>query len=50
MEREVGAPRELRERMAGGLGRIVTDYLAFSESRLGGELLKLADDFAEAGL
>jgi hypothetical protein len=38
--------REMRDRIAGGLGRLVTDDYSFSESELGQELLRLADDFA----
>lgn len=38
--------REDRGRIARGLGRLVTEDYAFSESPLGTELLKLADDFA----
>jgi hypothetical protein len=37
-----------RERRAGGLGRLVTDNFAFSESPLGTKLLELADQFASS--
>ena len=37
-----------RERLAGGLGRLVTDDFAFSESHLGTKLLELADQFASS--
>jgi hypothetical protein len=36
-----------RDKMAGGLGRIVTEDYAFSESDLGGRILRVADDFAQ---
>jgi hypothetical protein len=39
------ATQEVRARMAGGLGRIVTDDYAFSESRLGDHLLRVINDF-----
>ena len=35
-----------RDRMAGALGRIVTEDFSFSESVLGGKLLDIADKFA----
>ncbi len=35
-----------RERLAGSLGRLVTEDYAFSESPLGTRLLELADQFA----
>jgi hypothetical protein len=38
--------RERRERMAGAVGRLVTDGLDFAESPLGSSILKVADDFA----
>jgi len=38
--------REMRDRIASGLGRLVTDNYSFSESALGQELLSVADDFA----
>jgi hypothetical protein len=43
------SPRERRERMAGALGRLVTENYQFSESPLGTEILALADSFAETG-
>ena len=46
MERDLHSSRERRERLAAGLGRLVTEDWAFSESALGGALLQLADDFA----
>ena len=46
MEHSLEAPRERRVKMAGALGRLVTEDFAFSESPLGGAILKLADDFA----
>lgn len=46
MQNKIEAPSERRVRMAGALGRLVTEDFAFSESCLGGEILKLADDFA----
>lgn len=39
--------REIRDRIASGLGRLVTDNYTFSESDLGQELLGVADDFAQ---
>lgn len=38
--------REVRDRIASGLGRLVTDNYCFSESELGQELLQVADNFA----
>jgi hypothetical protein len=40
------ANEKARDKMAGALGRLVLEDLAFSESSLGTRLLKLADDFA----
>jgi len=40
------APQERRARMAGAVGRLVTEDYVFSESSLGGEVLEIADDFA----
>lgn len=39
-------PAERRRRIAGALGRLVTDDFAFAESRLGGAILEVADEFA----
>ena len=39
-------PPKQRERLAGALGRLVTEDFGFSESQLGTTLLELADDFA----
>jgi hypothetical protein len=44
----VNASPDRREKIAGGLGRIVTESYDFSESVLGGRILRLADDFAGA--
>lgn len=44
----IDASPSRRDKMAGGLGRIVTEDYAFSESDLGGRILRVADDFAEA--
>ncbi len=46
MQDSVEVPRERRVKMAGAVGRLVTEDFAFSESPLGGEILELADDFA----
>ena len=35
-----------RRKMAGALGRLVTEDFAFSESSLGAQLLEFANDFA----
>lgn len=40
------APEETRVRLARGLIRIVTDKYSFSESSLGGDLLKAAEEYA----
>lgn len=40
------APQNRRAQMAGALERLVTEDYAFSESELGGEILRLTDDFA----
>lgn len=40
------APKERRARMAGAVGRLVTEDYVFSESPLGGEVLGIVDDFA----
>ena len=47
MLEKISAPRAERDRIAGGLGRVVTDDYAFSESELGGRLLAVADEYAE---
>jgi hypothetical protein len=39
-------PRDRRERIAGGVGRLVTEDMDFAESPLGLSILELADDFA----
>jgi hypothetical protein len=39
--------RERRSKMAGALGRIVTEDYSFSESHLGDKIIKLANDFSE---
>lgn len=49
MLRSLGSDRIVRARIAGGLGRLVTDTYSFSESELGQELLRVADSFAELG-
>ncbi len=46
MDRSMDAPRERRRKMAGAVGRLVTEDFGFSESALGGEVLQLAEDFA----
>ncbi len=43
--REGLATREQRMNMAATLGELVTENLEFSESELGGILVKIADDF-----
>lgn len=47
MIEEISAPRMKRDRIAGALGRLVTEDYAFSESELGGKLLELADEYGE---
>ena len=42
----IDVPKDRRTRMAGALGRLVTEDYAFSESALGREILELADGFA----
>lgn len=39
-------PSQERERLAGALGRLVTEDSVFSESQMGTILLELADEFA----
>lgn len=46
MALNVSAPRSRRARMASALERLVTEDFAFSESPLGADLLKIADEFA----
>jgi hypothetical protein len=46
MLKNTDASPSRRDKMAGGLGRIVTEDYAFSESDLGGRILRIADDFA----
>lgn len=43
-----GADNDLKERIAGGLGRIVTEDYSFAVSELGMFLLEIADQFAPA--
>lgn len=38
--------QERRAKMAGALGRLVTEDYRFSESSLGGEILKVVEEFA----
>lgn len=47
MRDKASASRAQRERMAGGLGRVVTEDYAFSEGALGTRLLEVADAFVE---
>ena len=47
MKKKLNESRDRRERMAGGLGRLVTEDFDFSESELGTKLLKIADEFVE---
>ncbi len=46
MLRNFDAPQERRAWMAGGVGRLITEDYSFSESALGGEVLKITDEFA----
>ena len=49
MECGTSLARERRERMAGGVGRLVTEDMRFAESPLGSSILTIADDFAAGG-
>jgi hypothetical protein len=46
MSTALDLPLERRRRMAGALGRLVTEDFAFAESSVGGAILLLADEFA----
>jgi len=46
MTESLGESRDRRSQMAAALGRLLTEDLAFCESALGTELLRLAADFA----
>jgi len=46
MHRDIRAALQQRAQMAGALGRIVTDDFSFSESALGTEIIRVAEDFA----
>ena len=45
MKKNLDESRERKERMAGALGRLVTEDFNFSESELGTKILQIADDF-----
>ncbi len=45
MKKNVRAKQADRESMSVGLGRIVTDDYAFSESKLGDQILKVVNEF-----
>jgi hypothetical protein len=47
MQKNLNVSRDRKEKMAGALGRLVTEDFNFSESELGNKLLKIADDFVE---
>jgi hypothetical protein len=47
MQKNLNSDQHRRSKMAAGLGRLVMEDSSFSESTLGGLLLKLADDFAD---
>ncbi len=47
MKKNLNVNRERRERMAGALGRIITEDFNFSESELGSKLLKVVNDFIQ---
>lgn len=47
MQKNLNENRDRKERMAGALGRLVTEDFNFSESELGTKILKIADDFVE---
>ena len=46
LRNDVRAPRDVRDRHSAALGRVLTEDWSFSESRLGTDLIKLADDYA----
>jgi hypothetical protein len=46
MESGFSLSRERRAKMAGALGRLITEDSAFAESPLGSKLLKVASQFA----
>jgi hypothetical protein len=39
--------KDEREKIAGGMGRIITENYEFSESKLGEDLLRIADEFVK---
>lgn len=49
MQCGLSLPSERRERMAGGIGRLVTEDMGFAETPLGSSILRIADDFAAGG-
>lgn len=47
MKKNLNVIRERRERIAGALGRIITEDYKFSKSILGDRLLQIANEFIE---
>ncbi len=47
MQDGIELEKDRRVRMAAALGRLVTEDFSFSESELGGELLRLGEDFSQ---
>jgi hypothetical protein len=47
MQKNLNVSRDRKEKMAGALGRLVTEDFNFSESELGNKILQIADDFVE---
>ena len=47
MKKRIDANNDEKNKIIGGIGRIVTDSFTFSESKIGGRILDIINDFSQ---